>query len=69
MRVWERGAGMTAACGSGACATLVAASSLNKSDKENKVALDGGDLFIKKHLYLQLLLHLLSQLHLMFIPT
>ena len=47
MRVWERGAGMTSACGSGACATLVAASSLNKSDKENKVALDGGDLFIK----------------------
>ena len=47
MRVWERGVGMTSACGSGACATLVAASSLNKSDKENKVALDGGDLFIK----------------------
>ena len=47
MRVWERGAGMTSACGSGACATLVAASSLNKSAEENKVVLDGGDLFIK----------------------
>ena len=47
MRVWERGAGMTSACGSGACATLVAASSLDKSAKENKIVLDGGDLFIK----------------------
>ena len=47
MRVWERGVGITLACGSGACATLVAASMLNKSTKENKVILDGGDLFIK----------------------
>ena len=47
MRVWERGAGMTSACGSGACATLVAASSLDKSAKENKIVLDGGNLFIK----------------------
>ena len=47
MRVWERGAGATLACGSGACATLVAASKLNKSTKENKIILDGGDLFIK----------------------
>jgi len=47
MRVWERGVGVTLACGSGACATLVAASMLNKSTKENKVILDGGDLFIK----------------------
>ena len=47
VRVWERGAGMTSACGSGACATLVAASSLGKSNKENKIVLDGGDLFIK----------------------
>ena len=47
MRVWERGVGITSACGSGACATLVAASSLNKSTRENKVVLDGGDLFIK----------------------
>ena len=47
MRVWERGVGMTLACGSGACATLVAASLLEKSGKENKIVLDGGDLFIK----------------------
>ena len=47
MRVWERGAGITSACGSGACATLVAASVLDKSAKENKIVLDGGDLFIK----------------------
>ena len=47
VRVWERGAGMTSACGSGACATLVAASILNKSAKENKIVLDGGDLIIK----------------------
>ena len=47
VRVWERGVGMTSACGSGACATLVAASILNKSEKENKIVLDGGNLFIK----------------------
>jgi diaminopimelate epimerase len=49
MRVWERGAGMTSACGSGACASLIAASLLNKSTKENKIVLDGGNLFIKWH--------------------
>ncbi len=47
MRVWERGVGMTSACGTGACATLVAASLLNKSARENKIVLDGGDLLIK----------------------
>ena len=47
MRVWERGVWVTLACGSGACATLVAASMLNKSTEENKVILDGGDLCIK----------------------
>jgi diaminopimelate epimerase len=46
MRVWERGVGITLACGSGACATLVAASSLNKSPKENKIILDGGHLVV-----------------------
>ena len=46
MRVWERGSGITLACGSGACATLVAASILNKSPRENKIILDGGHLLI-----------------------
>jgi len=46
MRVWERGVGVTMACGSGACATLVAASSLNKSPKQNKITLDGGHLVV-----------------------
>ena len=49
MKVWERGVGVTLACGSGACASLVAASSLNKSKKENKIISDGGDLFVKWH--------------------
>jgi diaminopimelate epimerase len=44
MRVWERGVGVTLACGSGACATLIAASKLNKSGRENKIILDGGKL-------------------------
>ena len=47
MRVWERGVGITQACGSGACATSVAASVLSLSSKENKIILDGGNLYIK----------------------
>ncbi len=47
MRVWERGVGLTMACGSGACATLVAASKLNKSSEENTIILDGGTLSVK----------------------
>ena len=46
MRVWERGVGITQACGSGACATSVAASVLGLSSKENKIILDGGNLHI-----------------------
>ena len=46
MKVWERGAGMTLACGSGACATLVIAVKLKLSERKNKLVLDGGDLFI-----------------------
>ena len=46
MKVWERGAGRTLACGSGACATLVAASQLNLSQRKNKIILDGGELKI-----------------------
>jgi len=47
MRVWERGAGITLACGTGACATLVGAVLNNKSDRKATVHLLGGDLFIE----------------------
>ncbi len=47
MRVWERGVGITYACGSGACATSIAASLLGLSSKENQIILDGGNLFVK----------------------
>ena len=47
MRVWERGAGITLACGTGTCATVVAAVLNDKTEREVKVHLDGGDLFIE----------------------
>jgi diaminopimelate epimerase len=47
MRVWERGAGITLACGSGACATLVAAVRRGLSARKATLALDGGDLLIE----------------------
>jgi diaminopimelate epimerase len=46
IRVWERGAGPTLACGTGACATLVAASLLGLSDDQAEVLLPGGPLQI-----------------------
>ena len=46
MKVWERGAGRTLACGSGACATLVAAEQQNLSLRKNDIILDGGKLTI-----------------------
>jgi diaminopimelate epimerase len=46
MRVWERGAGITPACGTGACATLVAAVRRGLSGRQAEVLLDGGSLFI-----------------------
>lgn len=45
-RVWERGSGITMACGTGACATAVAAAKLGVSDKHSIIAMDGGDLDI-----------------------
>jgi len=46
MRVWERGAGETLACGTGACATAVATHLLGLTGREVKVGLKGGDLAI-----------------------
>ncbi len=46
IRVWERGAGPTLACGTGACATLVAAVQLGLSDRQATVELPGGPLQI-----------------------
>ncbi|MCR8633617.1 diaminopimelate epimerase [Paenibacillus radicis (ex Xue et al. 2023)] len=47
MRVWERGAGPTLACGTGACATLVSSVLNGLSDRIATVSLKGGDLFIE----------------------
>jgi len=47
MRVWERGAGITEACGSGACATLVAAVRRKLSARRATLILDGGELIIE----------------------
>ncbi len=46
VRVWERGAGITRACGTGACAALVAAHRRGLSERHARVALDGGELDI-----------------------
>jgi diaminopimelate epimerase len=46
MRVWERGAGPTLACGTGACATLVACHSLGLCDRRARLDLPGGPLQI-----------------------
>ena len=46
MRVWERGAGPTLACGTGACATLVACHSLGLSERRARLDLPGGPLQI-----------------------
>lgn len=47
MRVWERGAGITSACGTGACATAVACMLNGKTGPRITVKLDGGDLLIE----------------------
>ncbi len=46
LRVWERGAGLTQACGSGACAALVAAVRRDLTERAAEVRLDGGSLKI-----------------------
>ena len=47
MRVWERGVGITRACGTGACASLVAAVRRGLSERKADVILDGGTLTIE----------------------
>jgi diaminopimelate epimerase len=47
MRVWERGAGITLACGTGACASLVAGVLTGKSARIATVELPGGPLLIE----------------------
>jgi diaminopimelate epimerase len=49
LRAWERGAGATRACGTGACATLVAGRLLGRVGSHATVALPGGDLEIHWH--------------------
>ena len=46
MRVWERGAGITLACGTGSCATIVAAVLNDKTERQAEIILDGGTLHL-----------------------
>ena len=46
-RVWERGSGITQACGTGACATAVAASLTGHENRESDIVMDGGTLHIE----------------------
>jgi diaminopimelate epimerase len=47
MRVWERGSGETAACGTGACAALVAAVLTERAERHAVLRLNGGDLDVE----------------------
>ena len=47
MRVWERGSGITMACGTGACATAVAAAVTGRAGRDTRVVMDGGWLRIE----------------------
>ncbi|MBR5657043.1 MAG: diaminopimelate epimerase [Prevotella sp.] len=46
-RVWERGSGITQACGTGACATAVAAALTGKAGRKSQIIMDGGTLDIE----------------------
>ena len=46
-RVWERGSGITMACGTGACATAVAAAHVGLTSRESDVVMDGGRLHVR----------------------
>jgi diaminopimelate epimerase len=47
LRVWERGAGLTRACGTGACAALVAAARRGLTGRAATIEVDGGELWIE----------------------
>ena len=47
IRTWERGAGLTKACGSAACAAAVAAARLKRTNRKVKVTLPGGELTVE----------------------
>lgn len=47
MRVWERGSGITMACGTGACATAVAGFIIGETGRDVEIIMDGGSLNIK----------------------
>ena len=56
-RVWERGSGITLACGTGACATAVAAALTGRAERKSKIVMDGGTLEIEwkannNHIYM-----------------
>ena len=46
-RVWERGSGITMACGTGACATAVAAAVTGRESRKSDIVMDGGTLHIE----------------------
>jgi diaminopimelate epimerase len=57
MRVWERGAAVTMACGTGACAMLTACVLNDRTERKAEIELDGGKLFIEwsekdNHIYM-----------------
>ena len=57
VRVWERGSGITMACGTGACATAVAACKTGRAGRKSRIIMDGGVLDIEwreadNHVYL-----------------
>ncbi|MBR1839484.1 MAG: diaminopimelate epimerase, partial [Prevotella sp.] len=47
VRVWERGSGITMACGTGACATAVAAFHTGRAGRKSHIVMDGGTLSIE----------------------
>ena len=57
VRVWERGSGITMGCGTGACATAVAAALTGKAGRKLQIVMDGGTLSVEwreadNHVYL-----------------